>query len=68
MDGKIGDRIIVVTDKVGVAAREGEILEVIEHDFGTEFRVRWDDGHESAIRPHGGNARVVEQSKAGTPG
>ena len=47
MDGKIGDRIIVVTDKVGVAAREGEILEVIEHDFGTEFLVRWDDGHET---------------------
>ena len=68
MDGKVGDRIIVVTDKVGVAAREGEILEVIEHDFGTEFRVRWDDGHESAIRPHGGNARIVGQSKAGTPG
>ena len=68
MDGKVGDRIIVVTDKVGVAAREGEILEVIEHDSGTEFRVRWDDGHESAIRPHGGNARIVEQPKAGTPG
>ncbi len=66
MDGKIGDRIIVVTDKVGVAAREGDILEVIEHDFGTEFLVRWDDGHESAIRPHGGNARIVEQPKAGT--
>ena len=66
MDGKIGDRIIVVTDKVGVAAREGEILEVIEHDFGTEFVVRWDDGHETAIRPHGGNARVVAQPKAGS--
>jgi len=64
MDGKVGDRIIVVTDKVGMPAREGDILEVIEHDSGTEFRVRWDDGHESAIRPHGGNARIVEQSKA----
>ena len=67
MDGKVGDRIIVVTDKVGLPAREGEILEVIEHDSGTEFRVRWDDGRESAIRPHGGNARIVEQSRARTP-
>ena len=66
MDGKVGDRIIVGTDKVGVAAREGEILEVIEHDFGTEFRVRWDDGRESSIRPHGGTARIVKRSKAGT--
>jgi Domain of unknown function (DUF1918) len=68
MDGKVGDRIIVVTDKVGLPAREGEILEVIEHDDGTEFRVQWDDGRESAIRPHGGNARIVEQSKAGRSG
>ena len=67
MDGKVGDRIIVVTDKVGLPAREGEILEVIEHDSGTEFRVRWDDGRESDIRPHGGNARIVERPKAGTP-
>ena len=52
--------------KVGVAAREGDILEVIEHDYGTEFLVRWDDGHESAIRPHGGNARIVKRSKAAT--
>ena len=66
MDGKVGDRISVVTDKVGVAAREGEILEVIEHDFGTELRVRWDDGHESAIRPHGGNARIVKRVKSVT--
>jgi hypothetical protein len=65
MDGKAGDRIVVKTDKVGVPAREGSILEVIDHDFGTEFRVHWDDGHESSIRPHGGTARIVAKSKAG---
>lgn len=64
MDGKVGDRIVIGTDKVGQPAREGEILEVIDHESGTEFVVRWDDGHESAIRPHGGNARIVERSAA----
>ena len=64
MDGKVGDRIVIGTDKVGQPAREGEILEVIDHESGTEFVVRWDDGHESAIRPHGGNARIVERSEA----
>jgi hypothetical protein len=58
MAGKVGDRIVVESDKVGVHAREGEILEVIPHDSGTEYVVRWSDGHESSIRPHGGTARI----------
>jgi hypothetical protein len=65
MDGKVGDRIVIGTDKVGQPAREGEILEVIDHESGAEFVVRWDDGHESSIRPHGGTARIVERPKAG---
>lgn len=68
MDGEVGDRIVIGTDKVGQPAREGEILEVIDHESGTEFVVRWDDGHESAIRPHGGNARIVERSEARSRG
>jgi hypothetical protein len=68
MDAKVGDRIVVRTDKVGQPAREGEILEVIDHESGTEFRVRWDGGHESSIRPHGGNARIVARPKARSRG
>jgi uncharacterized protein DUF1918 len=64
MEAKVGDRIVVSTDKVGQPAREGDILEVIEHESGTEFVVRWADGHQSAIRPHGGNAHIVERPKA----
>jgi len=64
MVGKVGDRIVVTSDKVGQPAREGEILEAIAHEAGTEYRVRWDDGHESSIRPHGGTARIVEKPKA----
>ena len=54
---RTGDRIIVESEKVGQPAREGEILEVVEASYGTRYRVRWDDGHEStpasppAIRP-----------------
>jgi hypothetical protein len=59
MVGNVGDRIVVESEKVGQTAREGEILEVIAHDTGTEYLVRWDDGHESSIRPHGGSARIV---------
>jgi hypothetical protein len=59
MATKQRDRIVVDSDKAGQPAREGEILEVIEAEYGTRYRVAWDDGHESTIRPAGGSARVI---------
>jgi len=59
MTARVGDRIVVESEKVGQAAREGEILEVIEASYGIRYRVRWDDGHESTIRPSAGSARTV---------
>lgn len=60
---KVGDRIIVESEKVGQAAREGQILEVIPSvSAGGHFLVRWDDGHESDFRPSAGSARIVEQA------
>jgi hypothetical protein len=53
-----GDRIVVESERVGQADREGLILEVIEASYGTRYRVRWDDGHESTIRPSAGSART----------
>jgi hypothetical protein len=51
MVAKVGDRIVVESEKVDVPPRKGEILEVIEHPGRVEFRVRWEDGHVSEIRP-----------------
>jgi hypothetical protein len=59
MVAKAGDRIVIESQKVSQRAREGEILEVIEASYGTRYRVRWDDGHESTFRPAGGIARIV---------
>jgi hypothetical protein len=59
MAAQIGDRIIVESQRVGRAAREGEILEIIEASYGTRYRVRWDDGQESTIRPAAGSARTT---------
>jgi len=63
MVGKAGDRIIIESEKVGQAVRKGEILEVIESPHGTNYRVRWDDGHESEIRPAAGSARIEPAAK-----
>ncbi len=59
MTAKPGDRIIVESERVGKAPREGEILEVIASAAGTRYRVRWDDGHETTFWPHAGSATTV---------
>ncbi len=62
MIGKVGDRIVIESQKVGTPAREGVILEVIEASYGIRYRVHWDDDHESTIRPAGGTARVIPRA------
>ena len=59
MTARTGDRIVIESEKVGQKDREGEILEVFESPLGVNYRVRWDDGHESEIRPRAGSARIV---------
>lgn len=61
---QVGDRIVVDSDKVGVPARQGEILQVTPHERHDEFRVRWDDGHVSEIRPVGASYRIEAKAKA----
>jgi hypothetical protein len=63
MATKARDHIVVPSDKVGIPERRGEILEVIAHQASIEYRVRWEDGHESSIRPHGGGARIERARK-----
>jgi hypothetical protein len=65
MQAKPGDRIILESEKVGQRDREGEILEVIDSPLGANYRVRWDDGHVSEIRPKAGSARIVAATPKG---
>ena len=66
MTTKTHDRIVVESEKVGKAPREGDILEVIEASYGTRYRVAWDDGHESTFRPSAGSARIVPAALVAT--
>jgi len=61
-----GDRISIDSSKVGESPRQGKVLEVIEHEYGTSYRVLWDDGHESTFRPTAGTLHVVPKSQAAT--
>lgn len=58
MDAHVGDRIIIESQRVGQPARVGEILEISESPFGRNFRVGWDDGRVTEIRPKAGCARI----------
>jgi hypothetical protein len=53
-----GDLIVVNAARVGGPPREGEIIEVLEGDLRVQYRVRWNDGHESLFAPAAGAARI----------
>jgi hypothetical protein len=59
-----GDQISVDSQKAGEPPRQGTILEVIEHEYGTSYRVAWDDGHESTFRPTAGTVHTVHPADA----
>lgn len=64
MDARVGDRIVMDSDKVGVPTRQGEILAITPHEPHAEFRVRWDDGRVTEIRPSGASYRIVSKARA----
>ena len=58
MQAKVGDHLVVDSNKVGSPPREGEILEVRGDDGSPPYVVRWDDGHEGVSFP-GPDAHVT---------
>ena len=58
MHAKIGDRLVVESNRDTTPRREGEVLEVRGADGRPPYVVRWDDGHEGLTYP-GPDAHVV---------
>jgi len=57
---KVGDWIVVESERVGQPPREGEILRIVRSPtLPPSYDVRWADGHESSFRPAAGSARIV---------
>jgi hypothetical protein len=63
MEGSVGDRLILESERVGQPNREGEILEIRPVGDVVRYRVRWDGGHESTIMPAAGCVRIVSEGK-----
>jgi|GEM_PF-1105449 len=60
MEAQVGDRIVIAAEVAGGHERRGRVREVIPHPWGDSYRVAWDDGRESTIRPVGGTLHVLE--------
>ncbi|HEY7598401.1 MAG TPA: DUF1918 domain-containing protein [Candidatus Limnocylindrales bacterium] len=63
MKGRRGDTILIESERVGSPPRTGKIEEVLQQPWGVRYRVRWDDGRVSTIRPIAGAARVKRPAK-----
>ena len=61
MQAKVGDHLVVDSNKVGSPQREGEIVEVRGADGAPPYVVRWDDGHEGVMYP-GSDAFVTHSA------
>jgi len=56
---KIGDRVLVESEKVGTPPRTG----VVTGMNGELLTVKWDDGTESSFLPAAGSLRLVSSAK-----
>lgn len=63
MSVKAGDVVVAEAERATQTARRGVIEEVVQEEPPC-FRVHWDDGHESIIRPAAGSLRVEPKRKA----
>ena len=61
---KVGDKIVVESEKVAQPSRAGVIEEVLGED-PSRVRVRWEDGHTSILAPSAGAATVIPKKARG---
>jgi hypothetical protein len=61
--GSVGDKIIVESEHVGEAAREGEILEVLARGDDVHYFVRWEDGRRTTLFPSAGSIQIIHPAR-----
>lgn len=60
---KVGDRIEIESQRVGLPPRGGVVTAVQER----LITIRWDDGRDSTLMPKAGSLRVVPPERGGSP-
>jgi hypothetical protein len=60
--GRIGDRIVVESERATQAGRAGVIEEVLQEE-PPRYQVRWEDGRTSILAPEAGTARIEQKTQ-----
>jgi hypothetical protein len=63
MQARVGDTIVVESERVAQPPRRGTVEEVVQEE-PPRLRVRWEDGHESIFTPAAGSARIETTQQA----
>ena len=63
MEGRVGDTIVVESERAAQSARAGTIEEVLQAQ-PPRFRVRWENGRESIVTPAAGAAHIERRKTA----
>ncbi len=62
MNAKVGDGIIVESERAAQTGRRGVIEEILQ-ETPLRCRVRWEDGRESIFVPQAGSTRIEAKKR-----
>jgi hypothetical protein len=63
MIGKVGDTIVIESERADATGRKGVIEEVLQAQ-PPRYHVRWEDGHTSILAPAAGSARIEQKKRS----
>jgi hypothetical protein len=62
MIGRVGDTIVIESERADATGRRGVIEEVVQEQ-PPRYQVRWADGHSSILSPAAGCARIEQKKR-----
>jgi Domain of unknown function (DUF1918) len=65
MIGKVGDTLVIESERADATGRRGVIEEVLQEQ-PPRYQVRWEDGHTSILAPSAGCARIERKRRSRT--
>ena len=65
MIGKVGDTIVIESERAHATGRRG-VIENVLHAQPPRYQVHWEDGHTSILSPAAGCARIEPKKRART--
>ena len=63
MIGKVGDTIVVESERADATGRKGVIEKVLQEQ-PPRYEVRWEDGRTSILTPSAGSARIEPKKRS----